>query len=63
MEQDEPLDPPNIRRNRPGTVIPGTQGPPDLLKQFGLGMILLIFPVHVIQEYLPAGTTDPSDIT
>ncbi len=37
MEQDEPFDPLNIRRNRPGTVITGTQGPSDLLKQFGLG--------------------------
>ncbi len=37
MEQDEPFNPLNIRRNRPGTVIPGTQGPPDLLKQLRLG--------------------------
>jgi len=39
VEQDEPLDPLNIGRNRPGAVITGTHGPPDLLKQFGPGMI------------------------
>jgi len=48
VEQDEPFDPLNIRRNRPGTVITGTHGPFYLLKQFGLGMISRIFPVHVI---------------
>ena len=47
-EQDEPLDPLNIGRNRPGTVIPGTRGAPDLLKQFGPGMIFRIIPVHTI---------------
>ncbi len=48
MEQDKPLDPLNIRRDRPGTVITGTYGPPDLLKQFGPGMIFRIIPVHAI---------------
>ncbi len=51
VEQDEPLDPLNIRRNRPGTAITGAHGPPDLLKQFGLGMIFRIFPVHVIGNF------------
>ena len=50
MEQDEPFDPLNIRRNLPGTVMTGTYGPPDLLKQFGLGMISRLFPVHVIRN-------------
>jgi len=63
VEQDEPFDPLNIGRNRPGTVITGTHGPPDLLKQFGLGMIFRIFPVHGIWEYQLACTTDPSGIT
>ncbi len=63
MEQDKPLDPLNIRRNRPDTVITGTHGPLDLLKQFGPGMIFSIFPVHVIWEYQLAGTIDPGDIT
>ena len=48
MEQDEPFDPLNIRRDRPGTVITGTHGPPNLLTQSGPGMIFRIFPVYVI---------------
>ena len=48
MVQDEPSDPLNIGRNLPGTVIPGTHGLPALLKQFGLGMIFRIIPVHAI---------------
>ena len=44
MEQDEPLDPLNIGRNRPGAVITGTHGSPNLLKQLGHGMTFRIFP-------------------
>jgi len=62
VEQDDPFDPLNIGRIRPGTVIPGTYGPHDLLNQFGPGLISRIIPVHVI-GILEAGTTDPSGIT
>ncbi len=50
VEQDDPFEPLNIRRNRPGTVITGAHGPFYLLKQFGLGMISRIIPVHVIMS-------------
>ena len=63
MEQDEPLDPLNIRRDRPGTVTTGTHGPFYLLKQFGSGMIFRIFPRPCYWEYQLAGTIDPSDVT
>ena len=36
VEQDEPFDPLNIGRDRPGTVIMGAHGPFYLFKQFGL---------------------------
>ena len=48
MEQDEPLDPLNIRRDRPGTVIPGTHHLSYLVKEPGPGLISRIIPVHTI---------------
>ncbi len=48
VEHDKPFDSLNIRRDRPGTVITGTQHPSYLVKEPGPGLILLIFPVHTI---------------
>ena len=48
MEQDEPFDPMNIGRDRPGTVITVTHYPSYLAKEPGPGLILLISPVHTI---------------
>ncbi len=40
VEQDEPFDPLNIGRNRPGTVITGAYHHAYLVKESGPGLIL-----------------------
>jgi len=48
VEQNEPYDPLNVRRDRPGTVITGAHHPAYLVNESGPGLISRIFPVHVI---------------
>ena len=60
VEQDKPFDPLDVCLDRPGAVITGPHYRSHLIQEFGLvrlhrlygdgiGMILRIWPVHVIE--------------
>ena len=57
VEQDEPFDPLNVRRNGPGTVMADVHHPSYLVEEPWPGLILRIFAIHVTWNF---NSSEPS---